>query len=145
MPDISEPGFGYPKSAYMDMRWAKILIGTAIGINHSSNRDWGYYSVISPASDAVSFTHAFYLAAGSYTMNVAGERWLANGKIDWYIDNVLVVSGQDWYQTYSELNVTQTATVTVPTSGQHTLKGVVNGQNAGSSGYQMRLNAISLS
>ncbi len=85
----------------------------------------------------------FYLAAGAYTLNALGITSTDSGKIDWYIDNVLAVSGQDWYSAALTYNVVKTAAVTVVGNGQHTLKGVVNGKNAApSSDYIVRLTAI---
>jgi hypothetical protein len=52
--------------------------------------------------------------------------------VDWTLDGVALVTGQDWYSGGGLVyNVRKANTVTVPTSGNHTLKGTVNGRNAG--------------
>lgn len=90
-------------------------------------------------ADADSFAQSFFLAAGSYTLSVRGLSGSNRAKVDWYIDNVLAVSGQDWYSASFVRNVVQTASVTVTTDGRHTLKAVVNGKHASSSDYYYAL------
>ena len=82
-----------------------------------------------PSANGDSFSQSFFLGAGTYTFSVMGRTEGDAGKIDWYIDNVLAVSGQDWY--YGGANqhgYVQTASVTVSGNGVHTLKGIVNGK-----------------
>lgn len=84
-----------------------------------------------------SFSQTFLLAAGSYTLSVLGATLNTSPKIDWYLDGVLVVSGQDWYSSSLTYSVIKTASVTVCGNGFHTLKAVVNGRNAGNTtGYR---------
>ncbi|MDD5091043.1 MAG: hypothetical protein PHQ23_09005, partial [Candidatus Wallbacteria bacterium] len=92
---------------------------------------WTYQN---PCANGDSFKHDFYLAAGNYNFTVLGYNSTNRGKIDWYIDDVLKVSGQDWYGG-GVMNIMMTSALTVDASGLHTLKGVVNGKNAASSSY----------
>ena len=75
---------------------------------------------------------------------MASEHESNRGKIDWYIDGVLAVSGQDWYVGSLIYNVVKTASVTVSGSGLHTVKGVTNGKNASSSNRVFSISSISL-
>jgi hypothetical protein len=101
---------------------------------------WGWNE--SSHANADSFTLGVFLAAGSYTMSVLGLAYTSRGKLDWYIDDVAVVTGQDWYDAGLTANVTKTATVAVATDGMHTLKGIVNGKNAESTDYYYVLTKI---
>jgi hypothetical protein len=78
------------------------------------------------------FTQSFMLASGTYTLSVEGTSNTTRGLIDWYIDNVKVVSLQDWYSASAGYNVVKTASVTVTGNGRHVLKGIINGHNASS-------------
>lgn len=91
----------------------------------------------SPANgDSVQQT--FFLAAGTYTFNVLGTSGAGNGKLDWYIDNVTFLTGDDWYAASGTVNrIVSTASVVVTGSGVHTLKVIVNGKNASATNYYM--------
>lgn len=93
----------------------------------------------SPIANGDSFSQSFVLAAGTYTLYVLGWTNTNRGKIDWYIDNVLNISGQDWYAGVLTSNIVLSGTVTVIGSGRHILKAVVNGKNASSSDYAATL------
>ena len=87
-----------------------------------------------------SWTHAFFLEHGTYTLSVLGLTAPDAPKLDWAIDGVTVASGQDWYHASTAVyNVIQTASVTVTGDGYHVLRGTVNGKNASSSGYSHSL------
>lgn len=144
MPDIREPHFSYPRSAVMFHRYATVLVGNALTCPHDSAADWAHISYQSVSADGDTFTHSFYLAAGIYSLNVLGVTGPLLGKIDWYLDNLLAVSGQDWYSAGWVLNVVQTTVVTVIGNGLHTLKGIVNGRNVASIDWYIQLTAMSL-
>jgi hypothetical protein len=145
MPDMSNPSVSYPRSAVMFHRYAKVVVGVALIVGHIVGQDFACYVYQNLAGNGDTFTHQFSLAAGSYTLNVLG--WLGpdRGKVDWYIDGVLAVSGQDWYAGGYTYNVVKTSAVTVASSGLHVLKGVVNGHTVPSTGYYIVLTSISLS
>jgi hypothetical protein len=101
---------------------------------------WGFVMANDPSpANGDSFEQGFFLAAGSYTLAVYGMEGANWGKIDWYIDNVLAVSGQDWYAASFVLDVVKTHAVSVATDGPHTLKAVVNGKNGASGSYYYAL------
>ncbi|BCY18697.1 hypothetical protein hrd7_25460 [Leptolinea sp. HRD-7] len=92
------------------------------------------------ANNGDSFTFSGMLSAGTYILSVFGVSYTTRGILNWYLDDVLVVSGQNWYSASAVYNVTKTATITVPTSGYHILKGVVSGSTGG--GYAIALTKV---
>jgi len=90
----------------------------------------------------VSF-ESVYLAKGTYTLFVCGVKATNCGKLDWYLDNVSIATGQDWYASATTYNVVLTiANVQVMTNGLHILKFVVNGKHASSSSYRWTISYI---
>ena len=101
-----------------------------------------YYNVAayqSTFTDGDSFMHPFTLASGDYNFGVLGLFNNAHGMLDWYLDDVEIVSAQDWYFGSIVQNRIFVNAVNVPTSGAHILKGVVNGKNASSFAYLIAL------
>jgi hypothetical protein len=96
---------------------------------------YGWSKYQNAAADGDTFTHSFSMKAGTYTLSVLATTGATRGKVDWYIDDVKVVTGQDWYSGSTVGDVTKTASVTVTGNGRHVLKAVINGQHASSSGY----------
>lgn len=128
----------YPQRATLFHDEALVTVGSALlATNHDENQAYAVNQrQDTPAADGDTFTQSFTLTAGTYTFVVVGYTDANRGKIDWYIDDVLIVSGQDWYSATGTYNVVKTHTgITVSGSGRHVLKGVVNGKNASSSGY----------
>jgi len=122
---------------------ATVLSGGAITISTvaggANNMMYNGYAVQLPYVDGDTFTHGCYLTAGTYTFYVLGRTTTNRGKLDWYVDGVKVISGQDWYSAASVLNVVKSGAVTITTTGWHQIKGVVNGKNAASSNYAITL------
>jgi len=145
MPDISEPVFSYPTSVVMFHLYAVVLVGGALLPNQTALMDFAERPYQSPPGNGDSFQQAFYLAGGTYTFTVMGEEDANCGRLDWYIDNVKVVSLQDWYAAVDAKNVVKTAVVTVVGNGRHTLRGVVNDKNGASTNYVIEIVAYSLS
>jgi hypothetical protein len=123
-------------------RYAKVTVGNALLIAHQALADFAHYANQNPGANGDRFTHQFFLAAGAYTLNVLGPTFSDAGKVDWYIDGLLAVAGQDWYSGATVQNVVKTAAVAVASSGQHVLLGVINGHNGASAGYYLYLTAI---
>jgi hypothetical protein len=144
MPHISNPRMVYPKSAVMFHRDAIILVGGVLICAADADQDFGHMCLQGPPADGDTFEQSFLLAGGNYTLAVHGATDTVMGILDWYIDGVLVVAGQDYYSALTVYNAVQTAAVTVIGDGQHTLTGVVNGQNPASADYAIVLTCISL-
>jgi hypothetical protein len=122
-----------PARAVLWMDEATLLSGSALSIELDSSQL--YQTIVGHLVNANgdSFTHSFWLRAGSYTFSVLGVAGWRYGKLDWYLDNVLVVSGQNWYRSTYQYNHVKTATVTVIGDGHHVLKAVINGKDPASS------------
>lgn len=143
--DISIGQNIYPTRATMWHEEANILTGTNFfyrnGYPYDSHQNYIYTAIVDPSANGDSFSHSFMLKAGVYNFYVFGAGELNNGKLDWYVDNVLFASGQDWYETGSTYNVLKTISgVSVVGNGRHVLKGVINGKNGSSIGYYLPLN-----
>lgn len=125
----------FPARAVLWMDKANVLSGGALSIELDTSQRYGLIVGQVTQDNGDSFSHTFWLRAGSYTFSVLGVAGWRYGKLDWYLDNVLVVSGQNWYRSAYQYNHVKTATVTVSGDGYHVLKGVVNGKDAASSDY----------
>jgi hypothetical protein len=116
-----------------------VLAGNALATTMDGLARYASHSRQSPVADGDTFAQQFVLDVGAYTLSVLGVTLATNGRVDWYIDDVKVVSLQDWYSSGSVYNVVKTATVAVASSGRHVLKAIVNGKNASSSAYSLYL------
>lgn len=105
---------------------------------------YSQFSRQSPANDGDTIEQGFMLMAGTYTFTTLGRQDPDGGMIDWYLDNVLFASGDEYYAAATTRNVTYSHAVVVPTSGYHVLKGVVNGKNAASTDFIIRLTTLSM-
>lgn len=116
-----------------------VLTGNAIAVTLDSGQIDNLFARQSPGANGDSFTQSVFLRNGTYTFSVEGQTNAANGMIDWYLDGVAFTTGQDWYTASQTKDVIKTATVTIASDGYHILKGIINGKNLSSSGYNMDL------
>ncbi len=84
----------------------------------------GQVSYQSPPAINDSFTNGFFLQAGIYSITFEGAVATNAGSIDWYLDDVKVISAQSWNGgSYAAAQKLVTGIV-VKTSGYHVLRGV---------------------
>lgn len=102
---------------------------------------WTYQT--SPANGD-SFTFSVYLTKGTYTLAVLGETQNVRPILDWTINGTSITTGQDWYSASAVYNVIKTASLTVPYTGYHVIKGTVNGKNASSSNYYYAMTQVDI-
>jgi hypothetical protein len=129
-----------PNRAKMWHSQSRPLTGNALVVEQVAAQRHGERAYQGTPADANSFTTTFDVAAGTYSITVLGQTFSVGAKIDWYMDNVSVSTGQDWYSnTGSDVsNVVKTIAASITlAAGRHVLKGVVNGKNASSSGYYL--------
>lgn len=109
-------------------------------VNNSSQR-YGFYYETTTANcqNGNERSAGFFLGAGSYTLYTLGTTNTSHGLVDYLMDEVVVKSGQDWYSGSSTLNVEQEFNFTIAESGYHHLLLRINGKNASSSNYTVRL------
>ena len=115
-----------------------VLSGSALTTTITTSQPYAFYSTQSSPANGDSFTQGFYVNAGTYTLYAMGTTDTNRAKIDWYVDNVLVGSGQDWYAS-NQFGIIKSVPSISLTAGYHVLKGVANGKNASSSNYYMVL------
>ncbi len=132
-------GTTYPDRAVMWHQESISVAGSAMTSRTDSSQQYASFNRHTTPADGNAFTNGFYLRAGSYTFAALGATTNASAKVDWYIDGVLVETGQDWYTASTTYNVVKTDTVTITGDGYHILKGVVNTKNASSSNYHLEL------
>ena len=131
---------GMPNRATLWHDDALILSGNTLTQTTETNQFFNGYAYQSAAANGDTFTHSCYLQSGTYDLNILGITNNGCGIVDWYLDGTLIQASQDWYSASTTYNVVKTvASVSVGASGYHVLKGVINGKNGSSSGYQLRL------
>lgn len=94
--------------------------------------------------DGDSFTQSFMLRSGTYSMIVLGSTTTDEPILDWYLDGVLQLAGQDWYSAVQVFNVEKVVPLTVISNGYHILRAVINGKNAASTNFIHRLTSFSI-
>ena len=130
----------YPHRATLWHDEAIVLTGNVFTHGVASTNRYMTRSYQDAPANGDSFSHSFMLAAGTYDFSAIGGTQTQYGMIDWYIDGVKVVSGQDWFSwsvTYNVLKIT--TGITVVYDGYHHLRGIVNGKNANATSYYIAL------
>lgn len=111
----------------------------------NTSQRFGFYagSHNNNANDGDTFTFSAMLAAGTYAIKALGVSQSGNGRADWYVDDVRVAAGQDWYSGSTVLNVEKTiSNVIISTSGYHVFKIKINGRTR--SDYSLLLTKVSV-
>lgn len=129
-----------PKRATMWHDEATVITGNALARLVVDTHAYNVVSYQNASANGDTFTHGFQVGEGTYTLTVLGRHLTSAGRVDWYVDDVLVASAQDWYAGSAAPNITKTvADIVIAEGGWHVLKGVVNGKNGSSSGYDLQL------
>ncbi len=129
-----------PTRATMWHDEATVTAGNALARLVVNTQAYNVVSYQNASANGDTFTHGFQVGEGTYTLTVLGRYLTSAGRVDWYVDDVLVASAQDWYAASTAYNKLKTvADVVIAEGGYHVLKGVVNGKNSSSSGYDLQL------
>lgn len=129
-----------PTRATMWHDEATVITGNALARLVVNTHAYNVVSYQNASANGDTFTHGFQVGEGTYTLTVLGRHLTSAGRVDWYVDDVLVASAQDWYAGSAAPNITKTvADIVIAEGGWHVLKGVVNGKNGSSSGYDLQL------
>ena len=139
--------FGLPQSA-MNFAQEFVYSATATTTQNSYQR-FAFFRgpTAANAANADTIDLSFVVAAGTYTLTIIGVKDDDCGITDGYIDGSGSTewTGDDWYNALAiSYNATFNHTVTFTTGGRHTLQLKVNGKNAASSDYAVRLSAVYL-
>jgi len=139
------PRFGayrYPRdwSAFADEFVWSGMDSVAYNMQWQQADNFGYlvYGIV-PTVQGLKYLH---LEEGNYTLSIRGMKYSFNGIMSWYLDGVMIASGQDWYSAALVYNVVFTASLAVPRGGLHTLACLVNDQNPASGGYYAFLTRV---
>lgn len=136
----------FPVSHLHFHQHSTVLAGNALIPNIATDQIHNVFWLANGAANGDSFSFRFSIAGGTYDILITGTSLVNAGKIDWYLDDVIIATAQDWYTSPAVRNVNKTiADVVIATNGIHTLKGVVNGKNAASGGYYLPLTNIFIS
>ncbi len=133
-----------PRRATMWHRASTVITGNAIASFVAVAQRYFIYAIQNAAANGDSFSHSFFLRGGTFDLNVLGISGPVCGIVDWYLDGVLVVTGQDWYAAGYTYNIVKTDSITVSGDGYHVLVGVINGKNGLSTDYYLQLTKIYL-
>lgn len=135
----------YPVRAHWFHDTSYISAGTSlVAFTAFSQLYASLWSRITPA-DGDEHLGSAVLAEGDYTLRLLGVTSDANGLLDIDFKHISdgsytnIVTGQDWYTAVTTYNAVQIATFTVVTPGRHIFKFTINGKNASSSSYNLRL------
>jgi hypothetical protein len=124
---------------------SSIAAGNALAYDNDPRQLHGITAFQSVAADGDTFTQTFLLKVGTYTFSFFGMTKNDCGKVDITLDGTSIATAQDWYSLAVARNVQKdVAAVVVAASTRHTLQVKVNGHNAGSSGYYVRLTYIAV-
>lgn len=132
----------YPHTAVVWHRDSTKSVGNNLITIILSTQAYGHYVAQSPSALNDAFFSFVVIEAGTYTFEAFGHKSTSSGIVTWYLDGVSIGS-QDWYGAAAD-NVSQTiASLTIAVGGAHSIKGVVLGKNASSSGYNIPLTRYS--
>lgn len=131
----------YPQHATLWHDEATVLVGGALVRGSLADSPYNigdsFYNTItyqSSVANGDSFAQPVMLDAGDYTFFALGAHNNVHGKLDWYLDDEIFITGQDWYASSVQANQIKFGSVSIATAGRHTLKAIVNGTSA-PSGY----------
>lgn len=114
-------------------------VGNAFTYVLDALQAYATYTWQTASANGDAFSQTFMLAAGTYTFYVLGLRGTSFGSINWTVDGTLIAV-QDFYNGSGAYNfINSQGSVSIATSGRHTLVGTITGKNGSSSGYDMKL------
>lgn len=132
----------YPTYATLWHSASKATAGTAITTVLTSSQIYCAYTRPTTPANGDTFEQQFLMAAGTYNLTILYIKNTYHGKLDLYIDDVLIFNALDLYAASIAFNQMHTGTVSLVTSGLHTLRGVTNGKNISSSDYYLLITAF---
>lgn len=116
---------------------SSILVGEAFTRVLNTGQEFNMWWQQATPANGNSFSQSVYLSEGGYSFDVLGARGSSGARLDWFLNNNIIASLQDWYNASSVLNHTISTTVHVPYTGYHTIRGTINGRHASSTGWAL--------
>jgi hypothetical protein len=130
----------WPQRATMFHDESTVITGNALRFSIYTTQKYNYREYQYTPANANSFSNSFVIKNGTYSITFCGKTGSDFGKIDWYLDGVKIIEGQDWYSAASAENVEKTTiNIAITTNGYHRLIGTVNGKNDSSTSYYIAL------
>lgn len=139
------PNILYPRRAVIHADEGITLTGNPVYLAHQGNQNLGYYAINNGATSGDSRKWYFNIDTGVYAFKVFGSTQGSAGMVDWYLDGVPFLSGQDWYSASSTFNVIKSGSFTSTSPGNHILQSVVSSKNASSSDFYFYITKILIS
>jgi hypothetical protein len=96
------------------------------------------------AADGDTFEFGVFVAAGTYSLAIRGLEGTGEGIKDWYLDDVSIDTGQDWYAGSTSYVQKTISSIVIADGGWHVLKCVTNGKNASATDYKAQLTEMAL-
>ncbi len=120
-PQANPDQFAPQATVFTDEVW--VVKGPALEVDFDNSQSFSFYSWQGSATAVGNGGQlSCALRAGLYNFSVLGISGPARGTLNWYLDDELVVSHQDWYTATTTYKVIQTSKVTVRRSGAHLLR-----------------------
>jgi len=138
-PQVETTQQAFPES---DTCWhdeSEILVGNPPFVNLGAVQLYGFWNHQSPAADGDEFRNYAFLAAGTYDLKTLWKTGPTRGKVDFYVDGV-VVGTVDGYSASGTNNVVLViSSISIPSNGIHEIRGKTNGKNASATDYRIAL------
>jgi len=116
---------------------SSILVGGTFTRVMNANQEFNQWWQQATPANGDSFSQSVYLNEGEYSFDVLGVRSSSVARLDWFLNENIIASLQDWYNASLVFNHTISTTVYVPYSGYHTIRGTINGRHASSTGWAL--------
>jgi len=129
----------FPLTQDIFWRDGQIMSGNALAFTQGTglwlNGEW--HQQTAAINDELRFR--IFLKSGFYYLTMIGRTQSDCGEQTWPVDNVAQSGSLDWYSAAQTNNVVKSQYLEIPESGDHVLESRVQGKNASSSNYYLRL------
>lgn len=122
--------------------WFDEFNGPARTLVQTTLQNFAFYAEQTSPADGQEFTTGAFCRSAGYTLSFVYVKKADAGKVDTYINNTLVRSGDDLYAAATTYQQLITFAVTFPAAGWNSIKLKMNGKNPSSSNYKLPLTGI---
>lgn len=119
-----------------------VIVGANITYAQDGGQAFNFVAYQDTGANADEWENGFVCQSGTYSIKILSSKDGSRGILDVYIDDVLISAGIDFYDAGTLNNEINTISSVVITDGYHTFKGIVNGKNGSSSGYNIAITKI---
>ncbi len=122
--------------------WFDEFNGPARTIVQTLSQFFAFYAEQTSPADGQEFTSGAFVRSAGYNLSIVYVKKADAGKVDTYINDTLVRSGDDLYAAATTYQQVISFPVTFPLSGKNVIKLKVNGKNPSSSNYKLPVTGI---